>query len=54
MSLMSSARPLVVIICRHCQAYFNLHAYYEFWAINRVEGVALFGTLVLPLGMTGK
>lgn len=30
-------------------AYFNLRGYYEFWAKNRVEGYAIFGTLVLPL-----
>jgi len=35
-------------------AYFNLRAYYEFWAKNRVEGIALFGTLVLPLGKAGS
>ncbi len=32
------------------QAYANVRGYYEFWAKNRVEGYALFGTLSVPLG----
>jgi hypothetical protein len=35
-------------------AYFNLRAYWEFGAQNRVEGYALFGTLSIPLGSAGK
>ena len=35
-------------------AYFNLRAYWEFWAQNRVEGYALFATLSIPLGNAGK
>ena len=35
-------------------AYFNLRGYWEFWAQNRVEGYALFGTLSIPLGSAGK
>ena len=31
-------------------AYANLRGYWEFWAKNRVEGYALFATLVIPLG----
>jgi hypothetical protein len=31
-------------------AYANLRAYYEFWAQNRVEGYAVFATVVIPLG----
>jgi hypothetical protein len=31
-------------------AYANLRGYYEFWAQNRVEGYAIFATLVIPLG----
>jgi hypothetical protein len=35
-------------------AYFNLRAYKEFWAQNRVEGYAVFATLSIPLGLHGK
>jgi hypothetical protein len=31
-------------------AYFNLRAYWEFWAENRIKGEAVYATLVLPLG----
>ena len=31
-------------------AYANLRGYWEFWAQNRVEGYAIFATLVIPLG----
>lgn len=31
-------------------AYFNVRGYWEFWAQNRLEGYALFATLVIPLG----
>lgn len=31
-------------------AYANLRGYYEFWAQNRIEGHALFATVVIPLG----
>ncbi len=30
-------------------AYFNVRGYWEFWAQHRVEGVALFATLSIPL-----
>ncbi|MDM0081139.1 transporter [Variovorax sp. J31P179] len=30
-------------------AYFNLRAYKEFWARNRIEGYAVFATLSIPL-----
>jgi len=30
--------------------YFNLRGYWEFWAQNRLEGYALFATIVIPLG----
>ena len=32
------------------QAYANLRAYWEFWAQNRAEGYAIFGTVSFPLG----
>jgi hypothetical protein len=32
------------------RAYANVRGYWEFWAQNRVEGYALFGTLSIPLG----
>jgi len=35
-------------------AYFNLRAYREFAAENRIEGYAIFATLSLPLGNAGK
>jgi hypothetical protein len=35
-------------------AYFNLRAYWEFAAQNRIEGYALFATLSIPLGGAGK
>ena len=35
-------------------ASINLRGYREFWAQNRVEGYALFGTLSLPLANSGK
>lgn len=35
-------------------AYFNLRAYKEFWAANRIEGYAVFATLSIPLGRAGK
>jgi hypothetical protein len=35
-------------------AYFNLRAYKEFWAQNRIEGYAVFATLSIPLGSVGK
>jgi hypothetical protein len=35
-------------------AYFNLRDYWEFWAQNRVEGYALFGTLSIPVVNAGK
>jgi hypothetical protein len=31
-------------------AYADLRGYYEFWAQNRVEGYAVFATVVIPLG----
>jgi hypothetical protein len=31
-------------------AYANLRGYWEFWAENRIEGYAIFATLVIPLG----
>ncbi|KAA0911946.1 phenol degradation protein [Pusillimonas sp. ANT_WB101] len=31
-------------------AYANLRAYKEFWAKNRIEGYALYATVVIPLG----
>lgn len=31
-------------------AYANLRGYWEFWARNRVEGYAVFATVVIPLG----
>ena len=31
-------------------AYANLRGYYEFWAQNRVEGYAVFATVVIPIG----
>ena len=34
-------------------AYANLRGYWEFEANNRVEGYAMFATLVVPLG-SGK
>ena len=33
----------------HQAAYFNLRAYKEFWARNRIEGYAVFATLSFPL-----
>jgi hypothetical protein len=36
------------------QAYANLRAYWEFWAQNRVEGYAIFGTISIPLGSGTK
>ncbi len=36
------------------QAYLNLRGYWEFWAEHRVEGRALYMTLVLPLGHSPK
>ncbi len=35
-------------------AYFNLRAYHEFAARNRVEGTAVFATLSLPIGQLLK
>jgi hypothetical protein len=35
-------------------AYFNLRAYWEFAAQNRIEGTAVFATLSIPLGSVGK
>jgi hypothetical protein len=35
-------------------AYFNLRAYWEFAAQNRIEGYVIFATLSLPLGNAGK
>jgi hypothetical protein len=35
-------------------AYFNLRGYWEFGAQNRLEGYALFSTISLPLGGSGK
>lgn len=32
------------------QAYANVRGYREFWAKNRIEGYAVFGTLLIPLG----
>ena len=32
------------------QAYFNLRGYYEFWAQDRVRGVAGLATINLPIG----
>jgi hypothetical protein len=31
-------------------AYFNLRAYWEFWAENRIKGEAVYATLLIPLG----
>ena len=31
-------------------AYANVRGYWEFWAENRVQGYAVFATLVIPLG----
>ena len=33
---------------RKQNAYANLRGYYEFWAKNRIEGYAIFGTVDLP------
>jgi hypothetical protein len=35
-------------------AYFNIRAYYEYWAQNRVRGEAVFLTLAIPLGPSPK
>ena len=32
------------------QAYFNLRAYWEFWAEHRIEGYSVFATINIPLG----
>jgi len=55
-SRIASAGPEVGYVFKYNgqPAYFNVRGYWEFWAQNRVEGYALFATLSVPLGSTGK